>query len=307
MAHGMNLRRHSRSSPEATHGHVADPPVTGGGSELIAPRERSYTRRVRHLGRFRWATAALFLLAAGSLVLAVLLSGGSSRATSSGTSWSAWSPPDNGLAGAQEIADYVAPYYRATPSDQLAIVTVVNLNNPANPLEVVVPASGSSGSLLPLPPSSTIVYNLCGVGGSNCAIGVGQPSAARLLLLRREALELALYTFKYISGTQTVVAILPPGHTVVGCTGICAKPQAKPVVRSLDLAVAFDRNELSPYLAQPLRSTLPEIIPPAVSAMPTASEAPLVSVITAHGMFAENTQQGQDGSTVLTLSPLPPQ
>jgi hypothetical protein len=41
--------------------------------------------------------------------------------------------------------------------------------------------------------------------------------------------------------------------------------------------------------------------------MPVAAEAPLVSVITAHGLFAEKTQRGQDGSTVLTLSPLPPQ
>ena len=292
---------------KAAHEHVADPPVTGGGAELIAPRERSYTPRIRHLGRFRWATGALFLLAAGSLVAAVALSGSARRVASSGTAWSLWRPPDDGLAGAQEIADYVAPYYRATPSDQLAIVTVVNLNNPANPLEVVVPAAGSTGSLLPLPPSSTIVYNLCGVGGKDCTIGVGQPSAARLLLLRREALELALYTFRYISGTQTVVAILPPGHTVVGCTGICAKPTARPVIRPLDLAVAFDRAELSPYLNQPLRSTLPEVLPPSVGEMPTAAEAPLVSVITAHGMFDENTQQGQDGSTVLTLSPLPPQ
>jgi hypothetical protein len=259
------------------------------------------------MGRFRWVTVSLFVLAAGSLIAAVVMSGSNKHATVNGVAWSAWRPPDDGLAGAQEIADYVAPYYRATAADQLSIVTVVNLNNPSNPLQVVVPATGSSGSLLPLPPSSTIVYNLCGVGGSNCSIGVGQPSAARLLLLRREALELALYTFRYITGTQTVVAILPPGHTVVGCTGICAKPQAKPVVKSVDLAVAFDQQELAPYLAQPLRTTLPGLLPPTVSQMSSTAEAPLVSVITAHGLFAEATQRGQDGSTVLTLSPLPPQ
>lgn len=301
----MSLRRHNPPAP--AHEHVAEQPVTGGGGELIAARDRAYTPRIHHVGRFRWVTASLFLLAVGSLAAAVVLSGSSTRTPGTGAVWSAWRPPDDGLAGAQEIADYLAPYYRATPSDQLAIVTVVNLNNPANPLQVVVPAPGSTGGLLPLPPSGTIVYNLCGVGGSNCAIGVGQPSPARLLLLKREALELALYTFKYITATQTVVAILPPGHTVVGCTGICAKPQSKPIVKPLDLAVAFDRPELTPYLAQPLRTTLPEDIPPSVSQMPVAAEAPLVSVITAHGLFAEKTQQGQDGSTVLTLSPMPPQ
>jgi hypothetical protein len=302
------LRRANRDSRATAHDHVADPPVAGGGRELMTPRERSYTPRARRLGRFRWAIAGLFALAVISLGAAVVLSGSSRQATNSGSTWSTWSPPDGGLAGAQEIADYVAPYYRATAADQLAVVTVVNLNNPASPTQVVVPDGTSSGSLLPLPAGSTIVYNLCGVGGSDCSIGVGKASSARLLLLRREALELALYTFKYVSGAQTVVAILPPGHTQqAGCTGICAKPESKPVVKPVTLAVAFDKPELQSYLSQPLRATLPEELPPTVAAMPTASEAPLVSVITGRGLFSEKTQSGQDGSTVITLSPMPPQ
>jgi hypothetical protein len=302
----------SRDAPDpqasATHDHAADPPVTAGGRELISGRERSHGARLHQLGRFRWAVGGLFALAVASLVAAVVLSGGTPRSTSSGGKWSAWSPPDDGLAGAQEIADYVAPYYRATAASQLAVVTVVNLNNPANPTQVVVPSPSSTDSLLPLPAGSTVVYNLCGVGGSDCSIGVGKPSSARLLLLRREALELALYTFKYVTGAQTVVAILPPGHTEqTACTGICAKPESKPVVKAVTLAVAFDRPELAPYLAEPLRATLPEELPPTVSEMPTASEAPLVSVITGRGLFSEKTQAGQDGSTVITLSPMPPQ
>ena len=56
---------------------------------------------------------------------------------------------------------------------------------------------------------TTAVYNLCGLGTS-CAIAAGTPSLAGELLLRREALELALYTFRYIHGVDSVVAILPP-------------------------------------------------------------------------------------------------
>jgi hypothetical protein len=308
----MSLRRRRNSHVDPVYGgpheHVAEPSATAS-RELASPRERDHQRHrgARHVSRFRWATGILFALAAGALALAVVLSTGPHQVTRSSSTWSTWSPPDNGLAGAQEIADYIAPYYRATPSTQLAVVTVVNLNSPTNPVQVVVPESGSTGSLLPLPAGSTIVYNLCGVGGSNCSIGVGTPSEARLLLLRREALELALYTFRYITGAQTVVAILPPGYTKVGCTGICAKPQTKPVVKPVNLAVAFDRAELQPYLAEPLRTTLPEEIPPTVSAMSSASEAPLVSVITGRGLFSEKTQAGQDGSTVITLSPMPPQ
>jgi hypothetical protein len=311
MAPGVSFRFRRHRIPGDHFGsareHVAEPAV-GGGPGLGAPREHGYTPRVRHAGRFRWAVVALLALGAASLVAAVVLSASTSRRTTSGGNWSAWQPADGGLAGAQEIADYVAPYYRATPADQLAVITAVNLNNASNPLQVAVPATGSAGGgLLPLPSSSTILYNLCGVGSKDCSIGVGTASKYRLLLLRREALELALYTFKYIPGIQSVVAILPPGHTVQACTGICAKPQEKPVVKPLDLAIAFDRGELGPWLSHPLRTTLPEELPPTVSQMPTAPEAELVSVITAHGLFAEQTEQSQAGSTVIALSPLPPQ
>ena len=104
-----------------------------------------------------------------------------------------------------------------------------------------------------------------------------------------------------------MVALLPPGHTVQGCTGICAKPQEKTTTKQINLALAFDRAELGPWLAHPLRSTLPGDLPPTVSQMPSAPEAELVSIITAHGLFSEHAEQAQDGSTVLALSPVPPQ
>ena len=309
----MSLRRARLTShtdrPKAAQEHVADHAAGAGGHELIAARERAYTPRIRHLGRFRWAIIALLVAGIAAVVAAVTLSvSGGQRATagSAGATWSAWHPPDGGLSGAQEIADYVAPYYRATPAYQLAVVTAVNLNNPASPLEVVVPTN-TSGSVLPLPASTTVVYNLCGEGSANCSIGVGRPSPARLLLLRREALELALYTFRYIGATQAVVAILPPGYTSQSCTGVCVKSQHKPVTKSLDLALAFDRAELAPWLGKPLRTTLPETLPPSVAQMANAPEAELVSVITARGLFAEKTASAQDGSTVISLTPLQPQ
>jgi hypothetical protein len=259
-----------------------------------------------HFRKFRLALVGLFVVCLGSLGAALALSTGSRRHVIAGN-WSSWSPSDNGLAGSQEIADYLAPYYRATPADQLAVVTAVNLKNPASPLQIVVPSTSSSGSLIPLPSGSTVLFNLCGTGSGDCSIGAGTPSSARLLLLRREALELALYTFKYIDGAQTVVAILPPGRTVQGCVGICAKPQVKTTTRPLSLALAFDRSELGPWLGRPVRETLPEDLPPTVSQMQSAPEAELVSVLTAHGLFSERVEQAQDGSSVVVLSPLPPQ
>src|SRR5947209_13061604 len=102
---------------EAAHEHVADPPVAGSGRELIGSRDRPRATRVRNVGRFRWAVVGLFVLAVVALAGAVWLSSsgrhGKSAATAVGPAWSSWQPADPGLAGAQEIADYVAPDYRA--------------------------------------------------------------------------------------------------------------------------------------------------------------------------------------------------
>jgi hypothetical protein len=175
----------------------------------------------------------------------------------------------------------------------------------------VVPTPGAPNGLQALPPNSTVAYNLCGLGSKDCSIGVGTASSQRLLLLRREALELALYTFKYLSGTQTVVAVLPPGHTEQS-SHLSPKPPtgnsaSSNNTKAVTLAVAFDRKELQPWLDRPLRETLPEPIPPTVADMANAPEAELVSVITAHGLFQERTEQAQDGSKVLVLTPQSPQ
>jgi hypothetical protein len=156
----------------------------------------------------------------------------------------------------------------------------------------------------------TIAYNLCGQHSPNCAIGVGKPSTNRLLLLRREALELALYTFKYISGTQNVVAILPPGHTEPPATLSKKPPSAKSsqaTTKPVDIAVLFVRQELSPLLKQPLNTILPGQTPPTVTQMAHAPEAGLVSQLTARALFSEQLQQAQDGSSLIVLNPLPPQ
>jgi hypothetical protein len=280
-----------------------------------------------HAGRFRAATGVLVGLAIGALVIAGAVAETGRTAARHAAAWSSWSPSDQGALGARDIADYVAPFYRITSVDQLDVITVVNLQsaaaeqaaaaagasgaaaaNPSGGLEVAVRPSPTS-SALSLLSGSTIAYNLCGIGGKNCAIGVGQPSASRLLLLRREALELALYTFKYISGTQYVLCILPPGRAQLTGT-LTAKPPrsgAASAATTIDIAVLFTRPELSLLLGHPLSASLPEQVPPTVAEMPTAPEAGLVDQVTARGLFSEQLQQAQDGSDLITLDPLPPQ
>jgi hypothetical protein len=275
-----------------------------------------------HAGKFRAALALLIGLGVGAVAVAVAVLTTGSRGTSS-IQWSAWKPIDSGKLGASEIANHVAPLYRISGTNQLSVVTVANLGNSSSAASATVAGTGPGGSgspglqiaVRPDPSSSTlslltghtIAYNLCGVGSSNCAIGVGTPSTERLLLLRREALELALYTFKYVSGTDNVVAILPPGHTTQTCTGLCPKPNQRATTKPINIALLFLHDELRPWLEQPLSATLPEPFPPTVDQVSSAPEASLVEQITARGMFTENVEQAQDGSQLIVLNPLPPQ
>jgi hypothetical protein len=265
--------------------------------------------------KFRAATALLAGLAIGALAVAITVLVNGSRGGPT-RPWSSWSPPDNGAQGAQEIADHLAPFYRINGIDQLAVVTVVRLGNPnsVDPttgaptgLQVAVRTDGSSSGLSLLT-GNTIAFNLCGIGSDNCTIGIGKPSALRLLLLKREALELALYTFKYISGTDNVVAILPPGYTTTQST-LTSTPHAKPVTQKVDLALLFLHDELSPFLSQPVTATLPNAYPPAVSELSLWAQTPeagLVEQVTARGLFSEQTVQTQAGENLLELTQQPP-
>ncbi len=274
--------------------------------------------------KFRMVTAALVGLAIGAIVVAIALLSTSDTAVTAAP-WSAWKPSDSGTAGAQEIADHIAPLYRISPVDQLSVVTVVGLANSGSASAASSGATGSStssqglqvavrpsatSSAVSLLTGKTVAFNLCGIGGANCAIGVGVPSSARLLLLRREALELALYTFKYVGGVSNVVAILPPGRTsTTGAPGTLSpkSPLAKPATKPLNVALLFLHDELQPWLDRPLAQTLPEDFPPTVAQMRGAPEAGLVEQITARGLFSQALSQAQDGSNLIVLNPLPPE
>ena len=294
-------------------------------SAASSPSRGRHSEPSPHAHRFRTATAVLVGLGLGAIIIAVTVAVAGNRNSSQPSApWSAWSPPDTGTLGARDIADHIAPLYRLSAVDQLAVITVVNLEGaaqaaaaaaaqasgtpttPSSGLQVAVRTNPSS-SAVSLLSGNTIAYNLCGIGGKNCAIGVGTPSSARLLLLRREALELALYTFKYIHGVQNVVAILPPGHSAQTSTLTKSLPtttsaSSKPV----NMAVLFERQALTPLLSHPLTDSLPEQFPPSVAEMPKAPEAGLVDQVTANGLFSEQVQQAQDGSSLIVLDPLPP-
>src|SRR5262249_42646653 len=139
-----------------------------------------------HSHKFRAAIGALIGIGIGAIVLIVAVLS-SNNSTTAKVPWSEWQPLDGGTLGAREIADHIAPTYRISAGDQHDVTTVVTLatatasaaasatGSPTNGLQVAVHFNPSN-SQVSLLSGTTIAYNLCGVGGTGCAIGIGQPS-----------------------------------------------------------------------------------------------------------------------------------
>src|SRR5437588_13092361 len=87
--------------------HAAEsPPVSPGPRCGLFTRESGQSGAVPRMQRFRLGLFALFGFGVAALVSAIALST-SGRMAGGGGDWSVWSPSQSGLAGAQEIADFV--------------------------------------------------------------------------------------------------------------------------------------------------------------------------------------------------------
>jgi hypothetical protein len=236
--------------------------------------------------RFRMITGALVGVAVGALAATgLLLAGGK---PDKGPAWSQWKPSDRGTKdGADQIARHVATGYRLPTGDQLVLVTggplrVAGLDLP---VRIALDQSAGTGNADDISEvkGRTAMYQLCGLG-PRCSINKGQPSKVRGLLLSREALELALYSFHYLNGVKNVVALLPPS------------PGKKP-----ENALFFRKSDYEPSLQRPLAATLPSP-PPTLNALPDSPEATLIKRLTDQKLFRYSFQQSQDLSAFLVLN-----
>jgi hypothetical protein len=284
------------------------PPI--GGSHPVVSSGAQDLPRVDspHAPRFRIVLAVLCGVAVAALAIAVVVaSQGNTRDKIVGTAnWSSWRTDSSGSTGISEIAQHVAPYYRVNAAQQLDVITPLQLSQTTaanttagNGITVAVNEGTSKSPSLGLLNGRTVAYNVCGLGAKDCELA-GAASTNRMLLLRREALELALYTFEYIANSQNVVVVLPPGHTVTS-TGASEK--------GVTVTLLFLRKELQPLLDLRLSRTLSEY-PPELSQLTLWSktqEAGLVDQITANGLFTSQVESLQVGGSALVLTALPAQ
>lgn len=236
--------------------------------------------------RFRALTGGLVGLAIGALVAASVALFG--RGFEPGPKWSAWEPSKRGTAGADEIAKHVAPSYKLPTGDQMVLATGGPLKVAGLDIPVRIAVSGQGPQPISEIRGQTVQYQLCGLG-ERCSINKGKPSVERFLLLRREALELALYSFRYLKGIDNVVVLLPPAPGEV--------PQN---------ALLFRKPQLEGALARPLAATLPHP-PPSVNAVQDSPETGVVKQLTARNLFQYSFEQSQDFSAILVLRSRAPQ
>ena len=187
--------------------------------------------------RFQFMTGALVAVGIAAVIGITVAIVGISPGGDSGPAWSSWKPTTGGLQGATEIAGHIAGAYR-DQGKQLVKVDANDISYKGIPLLVAMRKSAEDGGAIQVHDEKGVLYQMCGLG-VNCQIDSGKPSKERMLLLRREGLELALYTFRYLKDVKQVVVLIPatPG-------------------KAQTIALYFSRDALRPELDRPLTSSL---------------------------------------------------
>jgi hypothetical protein len=244
-----------------------------------------------HAARFQVFSGVLIAVALAAVTAAFLVgSGGRARSGNDGASWAAFKPTSDGLdTGAREIAAYVGGRYQLPSGQQIVAVTGGPMEIQGMPMRIAVRHSAADGGQIDVLDGRGVLYRLCGLG-PKCAIPSGTTSPERLLLLKREALELALYSFHDLKDVDNVVVFMPPKKG-----------------KSPDRALHFQRGQVAGQLARPLRATLPALVP-TPDTIDRAPEKPFVETLTFGNIFKVSlTPANQDASVFLVLDPVPAQ
>jgi hypothetical protein len=240
-----------------------------------------------HRGRFALIYGVLGLALAAAIAGVVVYAG---RSLNAGPAWSSWKPSGGGLGAVKQIADHISPGYRLPDGHQLVDViakgSTVSLGGQSIPVPLIVTRGpkGKVDQITQVGGSDTFMVSLCGLGQS-CAIATGKPSVQRGTLVRREILELALYTFKYVHGAKRIVAFMPP-----------------PAGAQATYVVYLQKDDLQRQLGMPLTRTLPKKVP--LPSHITSQEQEKIDALTETRVFKFGLSQTQQGDAVLVLDPL---
>jgi hypothetical protein len=250
----------------------------------LAPSPKRYTARVA----IAYVCLGLALAAAITAFVVLVFRPGHKA----GLPWSSWKPTTSSQTdGTKQIADHVGGEYRLSAGGRqlvavvpsAATVTSGTTNIAVKAIAVEkVPQSSNGMSVIYNPKMQ--VYQLCGLG-QNCSISTGTATKTRGRLVRREALELALYTFKFIPSIDSVAAFMPP-----------------PPGQAATEVVFFQKSELKDQLDRPLAQTLSSS-PAPLPSDPDTSEVATIDSTTLPYLYTYQLQALQTGGAALILAP----
>jgi hypothetical protein len=190
----------------------------------------------------------------------------------------------------RQIADRIPKAYKQPNGEQLTVTQASQLTVPSGPVASIfvrpdaARGRAEEGDIDTYSAADAVSYGLCGLGsGARCAISLGT-SGELLMLLSRQALELALYTFKYVSDVNSVVVFLPPS------------PESQS-----NGSVFFRRGDVADDLRRPLSHLLPARAP-----NPAAlSEIELGNIarLTRPRTYTFEFSAAGDGKPILILTP----
>jgi hypothetical protein len=242
----------------------------------------------RYRSRFGFVLGALGGTAVVAVLLAVVvIAGVGGDSVPSG--WSSWHPTaGDDYAAADQIAEHVESQYRSADGNQLVLIEAGPPEIASNPLSIALRTAPTGGDI-ELIEGKGVMYTLNGLGDHGSVKG-GTPSAARLALLKREALELALYTFRYVDDIDSVVALLPPPKQ---------RREQTPLTQPSVEALFFRPGDLKRQLDRPLRVTFSGPTPRPETLDP--GEAGAITRLTRPNTFAASFIQGQNAHLFLVL------
>lgn len=296
----------------------AGEPAGSGGSTLpeamateSSPAPVDPRAPVPHAPRFQFIFGALGAFAVTAFAVAISLA--VAPASKPGAPWSSWKPSGD-VDPAVLIAAHVEPLYTLSAGHRLVGVTGGPQAIGGQPVVVALRASGST----PVPLAENgVFYQLCG-DGPNCSIP-GKASTERGLLVAREALELALYTFHYIGATSQVIVTYPPLPPATSTADAKSAKQAgeaqsagglstssTPAIASLgkpgppSRVLLFRPSDVAEEMSRPLDETLSELTP-TVKTVAAAPETALVGSLTEKLLYDSVLVPESQASSVLLL------
>jgi hypothetical protein len=268
------------------------PSVPGSPPSVVPAPPRALGAGKRYTYRFLaiYAILGVICLSAATAFVVLVLKPGQEPAAA----WSSWKGPTSGSTASRtkDIADFVAARYRLSEGGGQLVAVIpsgpsVTSGTSNIPIKAIAirKAPQTNAGIRILAADAARIYTLCGLG-KNCSIESGTPSATRGRLVRREALEMALYTFKFVPAVDSIIAFMPP-----------------PPGETTTSVLFLEKGDLKDQLKMPLNKTLSLTTPPLPDAE-DLGEAATIDKLTLKNVFSYELQALQTGGAALVLDPV---